>query len=41
MTLSLIMKVNHFQFEIKVMMAMAVPRGFTEPGGTEVVTSPT
>lgn len=42
-TLSLIMTVNHFPLEIKIMMTVpeAVPSGFTEPGGTDGVTIPT
>jgi len=42
-TLSLIIAVNHFQLKIKIMMTFAetAPRGFTEPGGTMIVTNPT
>ena len=42
-TLSLIITVNHFQLEIKIMIAMTdiVPRSITEPGGTMTVTLPT
>ena len=43
-TLSPFITVNHFQLEIKIMMAITiktVPSCITEPGGTKTVTIPT
>ena len=42
-TLSPFITVNHFQLEIKIMMALreTVPSCMSEPGGTKRVTNPT